>query len=524
MSYLLWHVIQLIGFVLVVYLLFSAIRRRSVKVLACRNVLKVLTVLVLLVSLIFLTVLLVHGFQARRKPALSNYHKVRLNNEFHASDYSEKVTLQDYLAVEETLFAELREKVYQQGPMDESQALNRYFAGSLCDPDQLEQNWNRSYELFPEKIKGGVLLVHGLTDSPYSLRTLARIFHENGFYVLNLRMPGHGTAPSALKFTTWKDWLAAVKLGMNHVKKVIGPGPPLYLLGYSNGGALATFYTLESLEKEELAKPDRVVLFSPAIGISKFAALAGWLNSLGFIPFFAQSQWNEISPEYDPFKYSSFPLHAGHQSFTLARALQKKIERCYEEDTLKQMPPVMTFQSAVDTTVIVEDIVNKLYDKISDGQSELILFDIDRHAVLENFLKSSHEQLLSRLRRADQFPFTVTLITNRDNNSSEIVAKRKEIGADFGPAVSLNLKWPSQIYSLSHLALPFPPDDPVYGEKGESGSAFTLGSMELRGERHMLNIPVGNLMRLRYNPFFDYIQQRVEQWISADLSKPAVKS
>jgi alpha-beta hydrolase superfamily lysophospholipase len=72
------------------------------------------------------------------------------------------------------------------------------------------------------------------------------MFHRSGFYVLNLRMPGHGTAPSALKFTTWKDWQAAVKLGIRHVAKTIGPNRPLYLLGYSHDARrqpALSFYT-----------------------------------------------------------------------------------------------------------------------------------------------------------------------------------------------------------------------------------------------------------------------------------------
>ena len=517
MKYLLLHVSELIAYIGVVYLLFAVIRRRSIQALAWRNLLKVLMVLVLLASVILFTILFVHAFQARTKLDLSDHHKVRLKSEFRASDYSEQMTLQDYLEREEAVFAELQEKIYQTGTLDDAQMLNRYFAGSRTDPEQFEQNWNRSYELFPEEIQAGVLMVHGLTDSPYSLRTVAKIFQENGFYVLNLRMPGHGTAPSALKFTTWKDWLAAVKLGMRHVKKVVGSGSALYLVGYSNGGALATFYTMESLERDELPIPDRVILFSPAIGITKYAVLAGWLNSLGFIPFFAKSQWSEINPEYDPFKYNSFPLHAGQQSFTLAHTLQKKIEHCRKRSRLKNLPPIMAFQSVVDTTVIVDDIVNKLYGKMPAGDSELILFDIDRQAALQRFLKSKHQQLLARLARADQLPYWVTLVSNRDKASAEIVARRKKTGSGYAPAVSLNLKWPSQIYSLSHLALPIPPNDPVYGAQAGPQDAFTLGSMQLRGERNMLNIPVGNLMRIRYNPFFDYIKERIEQWINADL-------
>jgi alpha-beta hydrolase superfamily lysophospholipase len=50
-----------------------------------------------------------------------------------------------------------------------------------------------------------VLLLHGLTDSPYSMRALAELFAARGWYVVGLRLPGHGTAPAALTRVTWQD-------------------------------------------------------------------------------------------------------------------------------------------------------------------------------------------------------------------------------------------------------------------------------------------------------------------------------
>ncbi len=515
MKYLFINIFQVVLVLLVVVVLFSVLRSRSLKRVTYRYILKVFTYLVLTALVVLVTILLVHGFHARSKPDLALWHQVRLKEEFKASDYTDTLTLQDYLAREERLFAELQEKVYHAGPAAGAPALNRYAAGSPCDPDQFETNWNRTYELFPETIQGGVLLVHGLTDSPYSLRTLARIFQQNHFYVLNLRMPGHGTVPSALQVTTWQDWLAAVKLGMRHVKGVIGSEVPLYLLGYSNGGALATLVTLESLEQPALATPDRVILLSPAIGITKLAGLAGWLNSLGFIPFFAKSQWQTITPEFDPFKYNSFPLFAGQQSFALAQVLQKRIEQARTRASFKMLPPIMTFQSVVDTTVIAEDTVEKLYDKMPRGQSELILFDINRHGLLQQFLKSDHDKLLAELAQSTRLPYQVTLITNSDADQIEVIAKSKPAGGNYGPARQLNLTWPSQIYSLSHRALPIPPDDPLYGSES-AARRFTLSSLQLRGERGLLSIPTDDLMRMLYNPFFAYFKIRIEAWIAAD--------
>jgi hypothetical protein len=61
------------------------------------------------------------------------------------------------------------------------------------------------------------------------------------------------------------------------------------------------------------------------------------------------------------------------------------------------------------------------------------------------------------------------------------------------------------------VALPFPPDDPLYGARaGADIDEFGLGAVELRGERGVLVLPPALLMRLRYNPFFDYVAQRID--------------
>jgi len=68
----------------------------------------------------------------------------------------------------------------------------------------------------------------------------------------------------------------------------------------------------------------------------------------------------------------------------------------------------------------------------------------------------------------------------------------------------LGLQWPTDVFSLSHIAMPFPPDDPVYGaETTRSPSGpIRLGLLTPRGERSVLTVPIDTLMRVSYNPFF----------------------
>ena len=115
---------------------------------------------------------LIVGFVAymASRPDLDLWHLVDLDREFTA--HSEAQTLTDYLALEEQLFAQLDEQVYNKIPPEQRRQLNRYNRGSLSDPARWSPNWNRSFVLAAEAPKAAVLLLHGMSDSPYSLRNL----------------------------------------------------------------------------------------------------------------------------------------------------------------------------------------------------------------------------------------------------------------------------------------------------------------------------------------------------------------
>ncbi len=88
-----------------------------------------------------------------------------------------------------------------------------------------------------------MLLLHGVSDSPYSMRAMAQLCYEQGFNVLALRLPGHGLAPAGLLRASLSDWNAAVRLGMRHLANQLPDHQPLYIVGYSMGAALAVELT-----------------------------------------------------------------------------------------------------------------------------------------------------------------------------------------------------------------------------------------------------------------------------------------
>lgn len=476
-----------------------------------KSILQVLKKIFFGIVIIIATILVLRAFDALKMPDLEIWHTEKLESEFQADKTTADTNFKDYLRIETNLFKELNRKVVQRVPKSAEYRLIRYLPNGLNNSMGFPQNWNRSYELIPPEIKGGALLLHGLTDSPYSLRKVAQILRSQNFFVLGLRLPGHGTIPAGITSASWSDWMAAVKLGVRHVLKQTGGKKPFIIVGYSNGGALSLKYTLDALENTRLTLPDQLILLSPAVGVTPFGFFANWHEVLSYVPLFKKFKWQDILPEYDPFKYNSFPKYAGLQTYQLTQRVQGQIDDLKEKGLLSRLPPILTFQSLVDATVSTKAIIHRLYNKLEQPHHELVLFDINRLAETKAILESDHDKLLLELDQRTDLPYRFTLITNENERSLAAVEKSKAPGSGNTSVTPIGLSWPQEVYSLSHVAIPFPLDDPLYGQHHSNAPEYgmNLGTFEPRGERGVILVPLEQLMRLRYNPFFPYIEQRI---------------
>ena len=473
--------------------------------------------LLLLVGLLIFTLLLAWAFQSRSMPALQIWHTTSLQNEFTRADVTAGYSLEDYLEQENRLFEELQEKIIQRVKPQKQWTYERYLKGGVQDPAWPSRNWNRSYELVPEHIRGGALLLHGLTDSPYSLRRLAGILYQRGFYVLGLRLPGHGTIPAALTEVSWEDWQAASRMGARHVRQRIGSEVPFFMAGYSNGGGLTVKYALDALGNKDLPAPDQLFLFSPEIGIAPVASIANSHKVLSFLPYFSQFKWLSIQPEYDPFKYNSFPKNAAQEAWQVTDALERKLAAARSAGHLKNFPGVLTFLSWTDATVDTSATIQRLYGYLDNDDSELVIFDVNRFDSLAPFIPAANASPLLKLKADDNLPYRLTVITNVSSDSQELAEKTKGPHTAVIDSRPLALVWPQGVYSLAHVAMPFPPDDPVYGTGQAVESDYRglpLGAMSPRGETRLLIAPLEQFMRLRHNPFFSYIEARIDEEIA----------
>lgn len=451
------------------------------------------------------------------RPDLQPWHTAWLREDFVADDADKVKDLSGYLLQEDRLFAELDRKVYAEVEPEQASPLNRFWRGSAADPQSFEQDgrepdWNRTQILLPVSQQSGVaLLLHGLSDSPYSLRALALHLQSRGWKVVVLRLPGHGTAPTGLLEVSWQDWAAAVRLVARDIAH--DKTQPFLLAGYSNGAALAVEYLLAQQQGEALPRPSAVVLVSPALGVSAAARFAGWQKFFARIPGLQKLAWVDLLPEYDPYKYGSFAVNAGEQIWRLTRHIDTQMSALAGPQGVAGLPPVLAFQSVADATVSAPAVVDSFYRRLApEAGKELVLFDANRIASTRPLLRGELFAVRDKLLQGAALPFDLTVLSNA-RDSSEVAAWSRPRLAAALPPVALGLHWPDGMFALSHVALPFAPEDVLYGATRPQNPQLYLGRVELFGERGMLRVPEASLMRARYNPFFPYLLSRVDGFL-----------
>lgn len=157
-----------------------------------------------------------------------------------------------------------------------------------------------------------VLMVHGLTDSSFVTRDLADFFNAQGFEVLSLLLPGHGTCPGDLLGVTWRDWLSALREAIDALS---ASKATVYVCGFSLGATLGLYQALLDPRVAGL------FLFAPALqlpGVVRFAhglhGISGWLPHL---------RWIDVQPDEDPYKYESMATGAVVQTAQLVEQLRQ---------------------------------------------------------------------------------------------------------------------------------------------------------------------------------------------------------
>ena len=317
---------------------------------------------------------------------------------------------------------------------------------------------NSPYEWHPNQpTQKGILLVHGIYDSPYTLCDIAKQLVAAGFLVRSILLPGHGTVPGDLLNTKAEAFTNAVHYGIENLAKEV---KDVYLLGFSLGGTLVIEQALQN------PKIKALVLISPALktkrhGVNLYVDLyriGSWFkNSL---------HWYQCTLQTSHVRYECFPYNGAHQ----ACRLMKKVTQQLKQQTLPM--PIFVAATAADESVDPFRII-KFFQQQKDQRNQLLLYS------------SQHLQ------------FDDNRITIRNSAFPE-----------------------KNILDFAHTGLLMAPDNPQYGEFGEFKD-FQHYNYKLNkhpGEIFLGAITPKNLkkhvvQRLSYNPDFQFMAKAIVEFL-----------
>lgn len=180
----------------------------------------------------------------------------------------------------------------------------------------------------------GVLLVHGFTGSPASMRPWGEHLAAEGLTVVCPRLPGHGTRWQDMNRTTWRDWYGEIERAFEELRRRTDH---VFVMGLSMGGTLTL--RLAELHPNEIAG---LVLVNPSIHSEN--KMMGALPAVKFVVPSLKAIANDIRKEGgDEIAYPRTPL----------RAVASLVEfwRLTKADLGKVTMPILYFRSEVDHVV-----------------------------------------------------------------------------------------------------------------------------------------------------------------------------
>ena len=132
-------------------------------------------------------------------------------------------------------------------------------------------------------------------------------------------------------------------------------------------------------------------------------------------------------------------------------------------------------------------------------------------------MRNAAETVLTRILADPPRKFRTVIVTNAAADSYDVPFERvTEAGTVTDQVQPLDLAFPPGIFSLSHVALPFPMDDSLYGMQAKDRRVLRCPSRldcpARRARRLILNLDA--LLRVSSNPFFPYLLKRIEQGIA----------
>ena len=237
----------------------------------------------------------------------------------------------------------------------------------------------------PERTDGrrvGVLVSHGFTGSPFSVRPWAEALAAEGYAVEMPRLPGHGTTWQDMNTTGWADWHAEIERAF---AKLTAENDVVFVAGLSMGGALAL-----RLAADHPGEVAGVILVNPAVHSERFDVKL--LPVVKHLVAAFPAIGNDIKkPGGEEHAYPKTPLKAAHSMFSAYKVLRGDLGRI--------VAPILYFRSREDH--VVDPSSSRIIGAgvSSADYTERMLEDSYHVATVDNDAETIHVESIAVIRR-----------------------------------------------------------------------------------------------------------------------------
>ncbi|CAB4708082.1 unannotated protein [freshwater metagenome] len=223
----------------------------------------------------------------------------------------------------------------------------------------------------------GILLVHGFTGAPPSMRPWGEFLLSKGYSVRVPLLPGHGTKPEDLNKVKWQEWPAKVQLELEELFKTCDQ---VFIAGLSMGGGTALY-----ISEENNDRLSGIILVNPMIHVPFISVPIGYL--LSRFQKLRSSVGNDIKrPGISEHGYDALPTRGIHQLLIMLKTTRKNLG--------KVTIPVQLFHSVEDHTLPVSntEIIMAGLGSSSKSRIELVnsyhvaTLDYDQELIFQNSL------------------------------------------------------------------------------------------------------------------------------------------
>lgn len=245
-------------------------------------------------------------------------------------------------------------------------------------------NLHRAASFYFKRGPVGCLLIHGYTDSPFTVQTLGVRLAEAGHTVRCDLLPGHGTDPRELNSLSWRAWWDAVLLAHDALAREC---ERVFAVGLSFGGTLG----LHLAQHRELA--GLVTLAAMLGSVDPRPYHAGWLRYIQ--PFVLKATGPDVSrPVTDYVGYDTVPV-AG-----VAEVM--KLIAHVKDDLTAVRCPLLIIHGQHDHTVPLEN-ARYIHQAVSSTDKKLVVLPRSHHVVtLDVEHEALEEEVLAFVARASR--------------------------------------------------------------------------------------------------------------------------